>query len=72
MEMKELINHPNLIRKEKWIRSVSNEYGRLLKGVEKKHEGKNQVELGFDSSDSLLNLSMLTFATRTFISNSKN
>ena len=39
MVMKELINHPNPIIKEKWIHSVSNKYGRLLKGVGKKCEG---------------------------------
>ena len=43
MEIQESRNHSNKKVREEWDRSVSNEYGRLMKGIGKKREGKSQV-----------------------------
>ena len=48
MEMRDLRNHPNKKKREEWDRSSANEYGRLMKGIGMKREGKSRVQ-GFDT-----------------------
>ena len=50
MEMQQLVRHPNPEIRKKWIKSVSNEYGRLMKGVGRKtNNGKSRVGDGHDT-----------------------
>jgi len=44
MEIRDLMQHHNPKIKKRWIKAVSNEYGRLMKGIGKKREGKSRVE----------------------------
>merc|ERR1711884_210352 len=44
MEMRNLRNHPNKKKREEWDRSSANEYGRLMKGIGMKREGKSRVQ----------------------------
>ena len=38
MEMRDLVRHLNPEIRKRWIKAVSNEYGRLMKGIGKKLE----------------------------------
>ena len=49
MEMRELIRHKNPIIRERWLKAVSNEFGRLMKGIGKLKEGKSRVGEGHDT-----------------------
>ena len=42
--MRDLRNHPNKKKREEWDRSSGNEYGRLMKDIGKKWEGKSRVQ----------------------------
>ena len=44
MEMRDLRNHPNKKKREEWDRLSANEYGRLMKGIGMKQEGKSRVQ----------------------------
>ena len=44
IQMRELMRHRNPIIKREWTQAVSNEYGRLLKGIGMKRTGKSRVE----------------------------
>ena len=44
MEMRDLVQHRDPEIRKQWIKAVSHEYGRLMKGIGKKLEGKNRVE----------------------------
>ena len=48
MEMSECRNHPNQTIRKEQDRSVLNEYGQLMKGIQMKRESKSQVQ-GFDT-----------------------
>ena len=44
IQMRELMRHCNSIIKREWTQAVSNEYGRLMKGIGMKRTGKSRVE----------------------------